>query len=203
VAIQGGDIWEKMAKGVQMKTMVYVFGQPGSGKTTLVKKVCEAGRLLYQSTSPIKHQAYASSYGLFTVLGADVAVFGGTDTLSYTALSDSACWLKALSGCAACKLVIAEGDRLANLRFFQEAAKYYRLKLFYLDCADEIARKRREARASKNGLKMQSVSWVKGRVTKNKNLAVSVADCQILDAARTTEELARQIWDSLTNKEFN
>jgi hypothetical protein len=180
-----------------VKTLAYVFGQPGSGKTTLMRAICGRGMPLYESDSPVKHRALTSPHGAFAVLGADAAPFGGTDTLSYTAVGDSPRWLKGLTACSAGSLVFAEGDRLANLRFFEEAAKHYRLLAFYLACGDLAAQTRREDRAKRHGLSLQSSAWVKGRITKHANLAARHAGTIRLDANKPPGELASIVWTTV------
>jgi thymidylate kinase len=180
-----------------MKTLAYIFGQPGSGKTTLMRALCEAGKPLYEADAPVKHRALMSPHGTFAVLGADAAPFGGTDTLSYTAVGDSPRWLKGLSGCSAGSLVFAEGDRLANLRFFEEAARHYRLLAFYLACDDRAAQSRREDRAQRHGLPLQSSTWVKGRITKHANLAARHTGTIRLDASKPPGELASIVWKTV------
>lgn len=178
-----------------MNKLAYIFGQPGSGKTTLMRAVCATGQPLYEANAPIKHRAFMSQYGTFSVLGADAAPFGGTDTLSYTAVGDSPRWLRELAGCKAGKLVFGEGDRLANLRFFAEAAKHYRVFAFYLACGNDIAKSRRVSRAKKHNLSLQSESWLKGRVTKHANLAAKHAGSILLDARQPPESLAAIVWN--------
>ncbi len=180
-----------------MKTLAYIFGQPGSGKTTLMRAVCERGKPLYEASEPVKHRAFTSASGMFSVLGADAAPFGGTDTLSYTAVGESPRWLKALASCSAGGTVFAEGDRLANLRFFAEAANHYRLLAFFLDCDAAVARSRRTQRAKQHNLSLQSDSWVKGRVTKHANLASRHSGVVWLDANKTPGDLAEIVWTAV------
>jgi hypothetical protein len=179
-----------------MNTLVYIFGQPGAGKTTLMRAVCTGASSLYEADTPIKHRGFARKPGMFVVLGADAYPFGGTDTLSYTAVSSAEKWLESLSLCAAGGLVFAEGDRLANDRFFDAARKHYRLVPIYLDCTERDATARRSARAMKHGLPLQSDTWVKGRATKHANLAARQAGTVFLDAQKTPDELAATIWNA-------
>lgn len=177
-----------------MKTLAYIFGQPGSGKTTLMRALCGESPPLYEASDPVKHRCLSRKGGMFAVLGGDSYPFGGTDTLSYTAVGSADRWLSSLSACAAGRVVLAEGDRLANGRFFDVARKHYRLLLFFMRCKDVEAASRRAARASKHALPLQSDSWVKGRVTKHANLAARQPDTITLDAMRPPEELAAIVW---------
>jgi energy-coupling factor transporter ATP-binding protein EcfA2 len=182
-----------------MNTFVYVFGQPGSGKTTLMRAVCNGSKHAYEATTPVKHRGYASDKGLFAVLGGDAFPFAGTDTLSYTTVKTASEWLEELSRCKAGSLVFAEGDRLANQIFFEKARKHYRLLTFYLCCSNHLAEIRRSQRAEKHGLKKQSAPWVKGRITKAKNLAAT-CDPLTLDATRPPEVLAAEMWRRINDQ---
>jgi hypothetical protein len=180
-----------------MSTLVYIFGQPGAGKTTLMRALCAGSVMLYEADSPIKHRGFSRKGGMFVVLGADAFPFGGTDTLSYTAVSCAEKWLESLSLCAAGGLVLAEGDRLANDRFFETARKHYRLVPVYLDCNAGEATARRSRRARQHGLPLQSESWVKGRVTKHANLAARQAGTIRLDAKAPPDSLAAIVWETV------
>lgn len=177
-----------------MNTLAYVFGQPGAGKTSLLRAVCDSASLLYEAQDPIKHRCFNKHGRLFSILGADAYPFGGTDTLSYTAINTADSWLQALSSCAAGKLVFGEGDRLANDKFFEVAQKHFRLKALYLTCPDDEAARRRTARASAHGLSLQATSWVRGRITKHANLAARHQAVIHLDARQSPDVLAKQVW---------
>jgi hypothetical protein len=177
-----------------VQTFVYLFGQPGSGKTTLMREVCRRGMMLYDAEKPIKHRGYAWEGGMFSALGAEAWPFGGTDTLAYDAVAKCSRWLPALQKCKAGGLVFAEGDRLANLRFFGEVEKRYRLLAFYLSCDDALAGARRRLRASRHGLAAQSETWVRGRITKHDNLAMQYPGTYRLDSCLGADVLAQRVW---------
>lgn len=180
-----------------MKTLAYIFGQPGAGKTTLMRALCGESPPLYEASDPIKHRCFSRKGKMFAVLGGDAYPFGGTDTLSYTAVGSADRWLASLTACAAGGTVLAEGDRLANDRFFDVARKHFRLLLFYLCCDDDEASRRRASRASQHGLPLQSDSWVKGRVTKHANLAARQPGTIRLNAILSPEKLAAIVWESV------
>lgn len=162
-----------------------------------MKHVCKKGQQFYVADEPVKHVAYAAQCGLFSVIGTDEKVFGGTDTLSYTAIDAAERWLESMSLCSAGGLVFAEGDRLANDRFLEAARKHYKVIPFYLNCDNNEAAHRRASRAVKHNLTLQSDSWVKGRVTKHANLAARQAGTIKLDARATPEELAAIVWETV------
>lgn len=180
-------------------TLVYIIGQPGAGKTTLMKAICRGSQTLYVADKPVPHKAVRGPRGMFAVLGRDREPFGGTDTLSHAAAGDCEEWVEELARCAAGRLVFAEGDRLASKRFLAAARSQYRLLLFSLDCPNELAAERRLFRASEHGLKQQSASWVKGRVTKHANLALSESAVR-LDARMAPDDLAELVWSEVNGK---
>lgn len=162
-----------------------------------MRALCGNAPPLYEARDPVRHRCFSREGKMFAVLGGDAYPFGGTDTLSYTAVGSADRWLASLSSCAAGRIVLAEGDRLANDRFFDVARKHYRLLPFYLSCKDNEASLRRSSRASKHGLPLQSDAWVKGRVTKHSNLAARQADAITLDATRPPEDLAAIVWTTV------
>ena len=184
-----------------MKTLAYIFGQPGAGKTTLMRALCGNAPPVYEARDPVRHRCFSRGGKMFAVLGGDAYPFGGTDTLSYTTVGSADRWLASLASWAAGRIVLAEGDRLANDRFFDVAREHYRLLPFYLSCKDKEASRRRSARASKHGLPLQSDSWVKGRVTKHANLAARQRDVITLDATQSPEGLAATVWASVLQEE--
>ena len=182
-----------------MKTLTYIIGQPGAGKTTLMNAICRGASTLYTADSPVPHRGMKGPAGLFSVLGKDRHPFGGTDTLSHAVSGDCETWVEELSRCAAGAVVFGEGDRLASRRFLAAARVHYRVLVFYLEADDGLAAERRAARAEEHGLKQQSASWVKGRVTKHANLALSESAVR-LDARLSPEENAQLVWSAVDGK---
>lgn len=182
-----------------MKTLTYIIGQPGAGKTTLMNAICKGASTLYTADSPVAHRGMKGQHGLFSVLGRDRQPFGGTDTLSHAVAGNCEEWVEELSRCAAGSVVFGEGDRLATKRFLAAARVHYRVLLFYLDVDDGLAAGRRADRAEEHGLKQQSASWVKGRVTKHANLALAESAVR-LDARLSPEENAKLVWSEVNGK---
>jgi hypothetical protein len=182
-----------------MKTLTYIIGQPGAGKTTLMNEICKGASILYTADSPVVHRGMKGPHGLFSVLGKDRPPFGGTDTLSHAVAGNCEEWVEALSRCAAGGIVFGEGDRLASKRFLAAARVHYRVLLFCLEVDNATAAARRAARAEDHGLNQQSASWVKGRVTKHANLALSESAVR-LDARLSPEDNAKLVWSEVDGK---
>lgn len=182
-----------------MKTLSYIIGQPGAGKTTLMNAICKECQTVYSADSPVLHRGMKGPHGLFATLGKERHPFGGTDTLSHAVTANCEKWLAELSRCAAGAVVFGEGDRLATKRFLAAARLNYRVLLFYLEADDRLAADRRLLRAQKHGLKQQSLSWVKGRITKHANLALSESAVR-LNAELSPAENAERVWDEVNGQ---
>lgn len=161
-----------------MRKLLYIFGVPGSGKTTLVAEALR-GAVGERIEEPVLHMRYNPSA---IQLGADRSTFGGTDALDMAAQPRVTKFLEGSSFL----YVLGEGDRLGNLKFFEWARQHFQVTLVHLDTPPEVAAARRAARGSK-----QSESWLKGRATKVQNLA-GIADWQ-LDGKSTPETLAAKL----------
>ena len=157
-----------------MINTVYLIGAPACGKTTLVKYITDSWLHMMNVAKPIPYRVYKDlrnkkqEYNV--VLGKDAPVYGGTDTLSYTAINHcEKLYSRFLKKNV--KYVLAEGDRLATTSFFELAKQYGNLHVIYLNLDEEIRLKRNQNRASMNKLTPQNITWQKGRLTKHKNLA--------------------------------
>lgn len=172
---------------------LYLIGPPGAGKTTLMGEVMRDWNLLSRETKPVKHSWWESPHGITLELGHPRAPFGGTDTLSYTAINTLELWLPNLQKV---DLLVGEGDRLANNRFLDLCRSLGTLHLFYLTAPDGVLQDRRAHRAAKNALPPQNPTWAKGRASKHHNLATQ-QNATILDATQPTPTLAQLIMAEL------
>lgn len=174
-----------------MTPLLYLIGQPGSGKTTLVREALR-GVTCYEAVGGVPRIVYwARGQCSGAQLGVARERFGGTDALAMNAQPAVVAWLLAdvVNGSVGMPAIIAEGDRLANSKFFEAVSHAFALRVVLLDTPDDVAAARRAARGSS-----QSDTWIKGRQTKVANLAAKwVAPEDRLDGRRSVEELAAQL----------
>lgn len=150
-------------------TLVYVSGAPGAGKSTLMRALT-AGCDREPEAKPFAHdwlydprEAGVLLSRLAVELGRRRESFSGTDALGMS-VSPVACrWIAERPA----RLVLAEGDRLANRAFLAAAADAgYAVNLVHLWADPATLDARCAARGSK-----QNDSWRKGRTSKAANLA--------------------------------
>lgn len=150
--------------------VVYVVGVPGAGKTTLTTRVRERFGVVSEPTQPLKHTLVGPGDVAYAEMGHCRAPFGGTDSLPMNVQPKAVAWIRSKPY----DVVLAEGDRLANLGFLNAAAESGELRVAWLDVPDELAYERRARRASEHGLTLQSQPWVRGRATKTARLVAQL-----------------------------
>lgn len=171
-----------------MSKILFVIGEPGVGKSTLVDVAFgrferaevdhrEAGgpmrELLWDGPKIIGCE-------LGRRLGKHPEGYPGTDTMSMTAITGVDAWLRA--GADDMDVIVLEGTRLANKRFVDAAISGdHQLWIFYL-YGPETARARRDARGSE-----QNPQWLKGRQTAAANFY------QLCDRLRNREPYEYQL----------
>ena len=152
-----------------MKRLLYIIGIPGAGKTTLLALTLVGIPSIGQANRPVPHIVYPGGCQLgkvdawYSREGPIKRRSGGTDSSSMSVQPRILTWL---GGSCAYNNVLAEGDRLANLSFFQGVqAADWELTVVHLDTPETIALDRCVKRGS-----TQSRIWWNGRVTKVHNL---------------------------------
>lgn len=159
--------------------LLYVIGVPGSGKTTLVRELV-LGRRRRVIPAPFAHTVYE---GGLVQLGRDRETHGGTDALSMSVQPKVVAALEA----GAWERVLAEGDRLANVGFFEAArAAGYSVDIALLDVPLGTAADRRGERGTD-----QDERWLRGRVSKVENLREHAN--LVLPGERSPAELAAML----------
>jgi hypothetical protein len=123
------------------RSVIYVIGYPGSGKTTAMRSVVN-GLAARVEDKPFKHTVYSDG----TVqLGYEREAHGGTDGLSFNVQPRVIAWLPT---CTA-PLVIGEGDRLANGPFFRAVQEQgRRLRIVHIKVGELTALRRMKKRGS-------------------------------------------------------
>lgn len=133
-----------------------MIGEPGVGKSTLLAGLVTGARATYR-LRPVAH----ADYGRAAQIGVIREGFAGTDGLALNAQPAVLEWLARYPF----DYFVAEGDRLANAKFFTAVqALGYRLTVAALLGA-ELAAVNREKRAQVVG-RAQNDTWVRGRATK-------------------------------------
>ena len=140
-----------------MKHFLYVIGEPGSGKSALVEAMVGDAEATHADVG-FAVTVYAARSGIFvTEIGARREKFPGTDALAMNVQPKVQRWTQRASG-----LVFAEGDRLANAKFFDWLlATGWDLVIARIRVKPETAAARRDQRDAR-----QDESWVESRRTK-------------------------------------
>lgn len=150
--------------------IIYVIGEPGTGKTTLMKRVFEY--LNFSKTPRIQEQFplvpyhVSESLGIF-MLGKyeDGEVFAGTDRMSMAVQPWAIKFLEDIEKENDDLVIIGEGDRLSTPTFIEHIVDKYDAIIYYIRASEEIKKARYKERGSN-----QSDIWLQGRVTKLNNI---------------------------------
>jgi hypothetical protein len=162
--------------------LLYLCGEPGVGKTWTMDRLTEHWSrlpLAPEADAPARDALMTGPDGTGAVaaieLGRRRDAFSGTDALPQTVITVAETYLTSGRARAETNLLLAEGARLANLRFLGAAADSGWLVLLVNLIGPELAAERRAKRAAALGRPEQAASWVTGRRTACANLAIAAA----------------------------
>ncbi|QGH75255.1 terminase small subunit [Mycobacterium phage Quesadilla] len=169
--------------------LIYLTGQPGSGKSALMARLTEGfDRIaIAPPETPVAHDQLVRKVpggyddGTIEIIGAELGkrreLFGGTDALPSSIIEKAVPWVED----APYRLILGEGSRLSNKRFLLAGVRGgYEVTLVLLD--HPSAEEWRLERSQEIG-RTQDASWVQGRLTASRNLA-TWAEEQALDVMR-------------------
>jgi len=142
--------------------VIAIGGEPGSGKTTLMKEIIKH----YQVTpnyDAFKLVPYLQKDNIY-ILGKyeEGEVFSGTDRMSMAVQPEA---IKFLSSIPSNSVVLFEGDRLFTASFLEHCLDKYDLSIIYLSTTKQIREERYKERGSN-----QNETWLQGRETKISNI---------------------------------
>lgn len=142
--------------------IIYLIGEPGSGKSSLMDFALGHHRssLILKPFAHMTLGPVENPWGI--ELGKVRESFGGTDALSMGVLPVVVEWMQTHPA----PTIFGEGDRLTAQSFFEAAKACGELAVVHLATPPEEAARRRAKRGSN-----QNEAWVRGRITKVKNLA--------------------------------
>jgi hypothetical protein len=151
--------------------MIYLAGQPGAGKSTLMTALTapfNRHKIAPNEDYPVAHDVLTDSRD-GSIIGAELGIrretFSGTDALPSAIIDKAVPWIATRPY----RLLLAEGARLANKRFLEAAIDAgYDVTLALLD--HDQAEDWRDIR-SKQLKREQNESWVRGRLSASRNLA--------------------------------
>lgn len=146
--------------------VIAIGGEPGSGKTTLMKKLIN--RIgMHSEYNAIKLVPYLRKDDIY-VLGKyeEGEVFSGTDRMSMAVQPEAIKFLAMLPDNA---VVLYEGDRLFTSSFLEDCLEKYDLKIVYLKTDKSVRQERYKERGSE-----QNETWLQGRETKIANILTNM-----------------------------
>lgn len=145
--------------------VIAIGGEPATGKTKLVKEVMSKYSFYHHSYK--KKLLYDKNRELnLIVLGSYVEhKFDGTDRLHMGVQPDAEKFIQLKSESVNVPVILFEGDRLFNIKFFDSMPNSVKLYIIMLVATDKVLRGRHVRRED-----TQSQQFLKGRKTKIQNI---------------------------------
>jgi uridine kinase len=142
--------------------VIAIGGEPGAGKSTLMKEIMKKYLFLEQFTQ-VKLVPYHQAGGLY-ILGKyeEGETFSGTDRMSMAVQPEAVKFLASLDKDA---VVLFEGDRLFTSSFLEHCVENYDTEILYLETDKTVREERYKERGSN-----QNETWLQGRETKIANI---------------------------------
>jgi broad-specificity NMP kinase len=146
--------------------VIAIGGEPGSGKTTLMKRLIEHFKVEPKYTE-YKLVPYLQKDNIY-ILGKyeEGEVFSGTDRMSMAVQPEAIKFLATLPSNA---FVLYEGDRLFTSSFLEDCSEKYNLDIIYLATNKSVRQERYKERGSE-----QNETWLAGRETKISNILTNM-----------------------------
>lgn len=166
-------VWKSLCKVftiVKMENFIMriiaIGGEPGAGKTTLMKKLIERFEVQPEYNS-FKLVPYLRKDNIY-VLGKyeEGETFAGTDRMSMAVQPEA---VKFLASLPSDSIVLYEGDRLFNTSFLEHCNENYDLSIVYLKTDKTVRQERYKERGSN-----QNETWLQGRETKVANILTNM-----------------------------
>jgi dephospho-CoA kinase len=143
--------------------VIAIFGEPGSGKSTLMNELMARIGISREVKTDFKLVPYHQKENIYILGKYEVGeVFGGTDKMSMAVQPEAIKFLASLDDNS---VVLFEGDRLCTSSFLDHCNDKYNLTMVYLSTSKSIRTERFKERNSN-----QDETWLKGRESKINNI---------------------------------